>query len=411
MIKLLVIADDLTGALDTGVQISQLGVETQVSLYENQTLGDVRNSQVLVIDTETRHCTPEQAAAVVTELVEEAVEHRVPYIYKKTDSALRGNIGAELMAASKAAGIRPIPFVPAWPENGRTTWKGIHYVDGVPLGETSFAEDMLNPVTSSEVGKILESTAPARWTLADTETYLWPENLDVLIFDAETGEQVDRIGEKLERRNQLRLSAGCARLFQSIAPRICEGLPRQALPQMERKGKTLLVCGSLSSASLGQTAFAVESLGYVPVQPDGAPCSGSRTVLPEGTRLVLRSSIGVPEDIYNLPPNRREEQARRTAEAIGVRTKEIIDSGGVNSIIVFGGDTLYAIIRALGINRLRPVEQVEEGVVWCLAEYRGASINFITKAGSFGKRDLVGRLQRKLENERSGSMYIEEMPV
>ena len=50
--KLLILADDLTGALDTGVQIAQLGAWTQVRLYTGpDTLRSAGEAEVLVIDT------------------------------------------------------------------------------------------------------------------------------------------------------------------------------------------------------------------------------------------------------------------------------------------------------------------------------------------------------------------------
>ena len=64
MSTLLILADDLTGALDTGVQIAQLQVNTQVRLYAGpDTLRSAEDAEVLVIDTESRHLPPEQAAA------------------------------------------------------------------------------------------------------------------------------------------------------------------------------------------------------------------------------------------------------------------------------------------------------------------------------------------------------------
>ena len=116
MASLLMIADDFTGALDTGVQFAASGVQTRVIVG-----GDVdlaargEDVQVLVIDAETRHLPPERAYAVVEKLVRQAEALGVQYIYKKTDSALRGNIGAELTALLRASGQKQLPFLPAYP--------------------------------------------------------------------------------------------------------------------------------------------------------------------------------------------------------------------------------------------------------------------------------------------------------
>ena len=110
MLRLLMIADDFTGALDTGVQLAAHGIPTQVVVGQADL--SACSSTVLVVDTETRHLPAAKAAKAVEELTRSAVENGVGCIYKKTDSALRGNIGAELAALLKASGARNLPFLP-----------------------------------------------------------------------------------------------------------------------------------------------------------------------------------------------------------------------------------------------------------------------------------------------------------
>ena len=402
--KLLILADDLTGALDTGVQIAQLGAWTQVRLYTGpDTLRSAGEAEVLVIDTESRHLPPQQAAEIVSALVEEAAALGTEYIYKKTDSVLRGNIGAELMAAAKAARVRPLPFVPAWPENGRTTREGIHYVGGVPVAQTDFAGDVLNPIRSSAVQEILQSTAECCGAVIPVGETNWPADTDLLIFDAETGEQVDAIGAELHRRGMARLTAGCARLLQSLAPEIAAQLPGQQADAagLQRPGPVLLACGSLSPVSLGQTAYARRVLGYLPVEPDGDPCGSQGTRIPQGEHLLLRSTPAetgeeVQRYLETIPQEQREEQARRTAEHMAARIQEIVDEVGVNTLILFGGDTLAAVIRRMKIQSLRPVRQLADGVVLCQVDYQGRTFSLVTKAGGFGGENLVETLEAAL---------------
>ncbi len=141
MLRLLMIADDFTGALDTGVQLAAHGIPTQVVVGQADL--SACSSTVLVVDTETRHLPAAKAAKAVEELTRSAVENGVGCIYKKTDSALRGNIGAELAALLKASGARNLPFLPAFPQIGRTTEKGVHYINGVPVNESPFGIDLL----------------------------------------------------------------------------------------------------------------------------------------------------------------------------------------------------------------------------------------------------------------------------
>ena len=119
MIHLFVIADDFTGALDTGVQFASYGAATKVVVG-------------------TRHLPAAQAYDTVYRLVRWAKEKKIGCIYKKTDSALRGNIGAELSAALAADGGDRLHFVPAFPNLDRVTRGGVHYIGGVPVAQSVF---------------------------------------------------------------------------------------------------------------------------------------------------------------------------------------------------------------------------------------------------------------------------------
>ena len=112
MLLLLILADDFTGALDTGVQFAACGIPTRVVVGEQVDFA-ANDAAVLVVDTETRHLPAAEAYAVIAKLTREAMSAGVFSIYKKTDSALRGNIGAELSALLKTSGERQLSFLPA----------------------------------------------------------------------------------------------------------------------------------------------------------------------------------------------------------------------------------------------------------------------------------------------------------
>ena len=135
MVKLLIIADDITGALDTGVQFVNYGIMPLLLVQQRVEYEKYKDNiiEVLVIDAETRHMKAEDAYRVVYQLVREAAEAGVKFIYKKTDSGLRGNVGSELSATLQASGQKFLAFLPAFPKMNRVTSGGIHYIDGIPL--------------------------------------------------------------------------------------------------------------------------------------------------------------------------------------------------------------------------------------------------------------------------------------
>src|ERR1700761_630405 len=106
MAPVVVLADDLTGALEAGAKFAAQGIGAAVATRPVEA-----NCAVLVIDTESRHLPAEQAYRAIAALASSGL----PVLYKKTDSALRGNIGAELRALAEACPDHPITYIPAYP--------------------------------------------------------------------------------------------------------------------------------------------------------------------------------------------------------------------------------------------------------------------------------------------------------
>ena len=196
MITLLIVADDFTGALDTGVQLAGCGAPTRVVTDPEFSPANAAGAEVLVIDAETRHLPPSQAGAIVEGIVRRAVEQKVPYIYKKTDSALRGNVGAELGALLAASGEKALPFLPAYPQIGRCTRGGVHYIEGRPVAESVFGIDPFEPVRHSDIAGLIgaQSGVPVHSLPADAPA---PEGQGIYVYDASSLADLERAGQTL----------------------------------------------------------------------------------------------------------------------------------------------------------------------------------------------------------------------
>ncbi len=107
--EILVLADDATGALEAGAKLADRGSRCLVTLHRDLTAAP----DALVVDAETRHLTREAALACVRGLAREARRRGVRHLYKKTDSTLRGHIGAEFQALLDVFPERPLLYVPA----------------------------------------------------------------------------------------------------------------------------------------------------------------------------------------------------------------------------------------------------------------------------------------------------------
>lgn len=86
MERLLVMADDFTGALDTGVQFATYGARTEIITDVKVDFSEYPQAEVLVIDTETRHVSGDEAYETIYQLTQKAVETGIIHLYKKTDS-------------------------------------------------------------------------------------------------------------------------------------------------------------------------------------------------------------------------------------------------------------------------------------------------------------------------------------
>ena len=103
-VQLGIIADDLTGANDTGVQFARFGARTIVPLDLHDLASLRRRADVLVLSTDSRGESPAVAAHRAKVAAQALKRARVPAVYKKIDSTFRGNIGAELAAKSPPDG-------------------------------------------------------------------------------------------------------------------------------------------------------------------------------------------------------------------------------------------------------------------------------------------------------------------
>lgn len=129
MLEILIVADDLTGAADCGAACAAHGLETVVVLDDAE---GIPRAQVVALDANTRAMTPTQAAAETARVVR---KYPARIVYKKIDSTLRGNVGAEVAAALAAYRAMGHPnavavVAPAFPAMGRTTKGGRIYVRG-----------------------------------------------------------------------------------------------------------------------------------------------------------------------------------------------------------------------------------------------------------------------------------------
>jgi uncharacterized protein YgbK (DUF1537 family) len=410
MLDLLVIADDFTGALDAGVQFAKGGLETLISVSTCASLGDSHpTARVLVTNTESRHVTPDDAAIRVKSATELGRQVGIRCFYKKTDSTLRGNIGAELEALIDGTGEEYLVFVPAFPANGRTTVNGYQYVDGVPIHKSPFASDPLNPIEESYVPAIIGKQSAISVKTLSTDDIPQISGLcerAIFVFDAQSDDDMTCIATGLRSLGDIRLFAGCAG-FANVLPDVI-GLKRQHR-EMElrlKSTRTLIVCGSVNDCSLDQISYfektGVSSITLAPEQvlsTDKAfgieeTLQAIENIWGLQNEIIIRT-LGAKADIGSyIDLGRRmglcqAEIHSLIAENAGRIVSRLIERNEVRCLVVFGGDTAGSIIDTLGCTTILPRTEILPGVAFSEMAWQAGEMCLVTKAGGFGDIDVL----------------------
>ncbi|GHV90220.1 membrane protein [Spirochaetia bacterium] len=432
MFTLLILADDLTGALDTGVQFAKKGIPTRVVLSPE---GKAENSAaesaaVLVINTGTRHSSLAEAGKIITACLDRYRD--IPYIYKKTDSTLRGNIGAELEALVMARNIQRLPFVPAYPGLGRTTAGGHQLLKGIPIDKTDMAVDALNPIRHSFIPDIIgeESDIPVRLIPAKGSPpapNLESKRREILVYDCENAGELRDIAHALKEQGSLSVTAGCA----GFAEFLMEELPFPArvapgglMAAQAGSGKeniprfpVLILSGSRHPVSLSQVKAALES-GFPGITVDGEKLlreewfTGEEAAALEdncaktlkqhgvcilGTAMAMgqiteRANAAVQSQDKWAEQKNQNGRATGTAGVAGLLgkfLKNILKRTGPLHLVIFGGDTLLGIMEILKFDYIIPIEEIRPGIVLARAEGKGGSSFIVTKSGAFGDPGMI----------------------
>ena len=162
-----VVADDVTGANDIGIMFHKGGYRAAVFPLGLLQACDLREEaeglEVIIIDTDSRLDRPEDARKKVRKATELLMTLPCDMYHNKTCSVFRGNIGAEFDEMQDVLGISCSMVILGFPENGRTTVDGIHYVYGRKLEESQFRNDPIHKMTTSSLEEILhrQSARPA----------------------------------------------------------------------------------------------------------------------------------------------------------------------------------------------------------------------------------------------------------
>lgn len=410
MARLTVIADDLTGALDTGVQFANRCVSVRVAAVNDSAAvhGELFRADVAVIDAEVRHKTPQQAYNICLALVQQALRCGTDAVYIKTDSGLRGNIGAMFQAALDASGAAAAYYAPALPRMNRLTRGGIQYIDGVPINESVFGQDPFEPVRSPYVKDLFTDCRAAAVSCQPRSLPPPPRNgQQIVICDAENGMDFQCIAMELQRTNRLKILGGCAGFAAALPPFL--GLVGEPINLPCINAPLLVLCGSLNPITKRQLEYGAAH-GGVRISLQSEQLTPGYFTSPAGqdflTQIEQRMQGGCDMliDTGGTETAEDADKAERLrgqiAAQLGQLMTLLLDRPAADNYLpmIIGGDTLMGFMQQLLEAEISPLGEAAPGAVLFTAPLAAhVSRIIVSKSGGFGTEDLLSRIRQNLQ--------------
>jgi uncharacterized protein YgbK (DUF1537 family) len=417
MMRMAVIADDLTGAADTGIQFCRPEVPTYLLGPDHlRSFRFPESPHSLSLFTNTRGLSAGQAEQMLKNVAPSVRRLRPLHLYKKIDSCLRGNIGAELDALADSMSFEATFISPALPAQGRTVLHDVHYLRGVPLAETEMARDPVSPVTESRASVHLgrQSRYPVARVdldllercsedLAESVRKLIRQGARHIVFDAAGQHHLDRVAELAVSHFPGSLLVGSAGLASSLSGLLFPDRPGTAALPYATGNRILLVCGSASEVLGAQIQELVRSIGCPSYALDAAELASSKRGpwIHDRSRAAARDLsqrsvvLSIKPPVLTCSPSRGQEILKGLAELV----LSVISVVRPDSMLLSGGDTAFEVWKALQAEAMLLAQELLPGFVlgtFCKGLLHGLPV--VVKPGAFGAPDALVRVHEMMSS-------------
>ena len=409
MITLGVIADDFTGATDVASMLVRAGMRT-VQLIGVPAAGQTApNADAIVVALKTR--TVPAADAVAESLatlrwLQRAGMRQCYFKYCSTfDSTPAGNIGPVTEALMDALGADFTLACPAFPENGRTIFRGHLFVGDELLSDSGMRNHPLTPMRDANLVRVLQAQCRKRRVgLIRHDAVAQGESAVRARVDALRADGVSiAIADAIDNDALRTLAAACADWpLLTAGSGLALGLPAAyeqrgwirpdaAAARLDAlDGHAAVLSGSCSQATLaqvkawqdaGRPAFAIDprALARGDAVADAAIAWAAERIAREP---VLVYASAAPDALRSVQAELGAAQAGELVERCLAQVARTLVERGVQRLVVAGGETSGAVVNALGVTQLRIGAPICPGVPWTQAE--GRPLQLALKSGNFG---------------------------
>jgi uncharacterized protein YgbK (DUF1537 family) len=415
MTDVAIIADDLTGACDTGVKLTNLGYTTEVIINSDDCSSTTKSKRhIFSVNTDTRSVEPEEAYSRVRKAVESLKKNGIRLFYKKIDSVLRGNIGREIDAIFDVTDYELAIIAPALPDNGRVLKNGLLY----ELSEFSqkgisrlTAKEAICSTTARSCGAInLPIIRQGTQAIKDDIERLYSEGKTIIIADAETNQDLELISKAICESEMKILPVGSAGLISFLWPRrYTSTADRQNIRTLiGDNARVLVVAGSIHPATVAQIQQLNKVMSIYTFDIKGITLQNSKKRVVGLINRVMEDyqskseAFGMPvttKQILNGDYSESKHETSRDlsnqaiADSLAQIAKRLIAELNINCLIATGGDTASSVFNKVGIKQIELVEELMPGIVAGIASRdSGEGLLVATKSGGFGDKTALERL-------------------
>ncbi|MHB1318363.1 MAG: four-carbon acid sugar kinase family protein [Anaerolineae bacterium] len=402
MLPLTVLADDLTGAMDSGLQFASRGLETVVQLSRESSA----RSPVTAISSESRDLSPTAAIGRVRAIVPRLQEGRV---LKKIDSTLRGNVGFELRALLSDLELRAVVVAPAFPQGGRTLLSGQLLVDGRPLAITAFRSDPRWPMIESYLPTYLMQQSGLEVSHIALDTVergaeaiagaLSACRARLVVTDATSDAHLTSIATAVRELGPEWMPCGSAGLALAWASLIQAGTPPSVtFPDRGARG-ILFVVGSRNPVTLAQLEqFAKEGAARATLDSRGT--FEPRIEIDRLAGAIFKALDAGRDAILDATSSALIPGAgSRVADILARVVSRSVHGGLVGGLFLTGGEVALSVCQELSVQAIRILEAIEPGIPGGqLIGGPASGLPAVTKAGGFGSEGALAAASKWLHN-------------
>ncbi|MFD2206149.1 four-carbon acid sugar kinase family protein [Kiloniella antarctica] len=394
-----ILADDFTSAADAAGPFVARGYEAIVRRGNIRAEGQLMHSlheDIYAIDVGSRLLSASEAAQLMASAASKLLASKL--LLKTIDSTLRGNIRSELKSTIEIAFTSGeydrVVIAPAFPNAGRVTRRGVQYIDGIPVSQSSYGRDIVHPATTSSIQDLLDPCFGKPVIVSHqadiAELNNDQNNAQILILDAESQRELSRLIARISNPERVLWvgSPGLAIALSDLLSEIVQPTKPQSKSEPKiwniatafNRKRVLILIGSANKVSHDQSAHLLNS---------GVP------VFERAMEILSPKFSKSPIVCLTVPPT-RQSNSQKVKEALITEALTLMSLGEFDTVIATGGETMVAFMETLFLDKMLLKGELEPGFPYGIARSKicghdktAPDFLLAMKAGGFGAPGLL----------------------